>query len=77
MTIKIITKGVDPKTTPLRGTCSNSRTEVECAQVDAKYNGNYDCRDQREQPYYSVVCPVCAHGIYMRKYVPHDGRGPG
>ena len=77
MAIKIISKGVDPKTTPLRGTCSNCRTEVECQQSDAKYNDNYDCRDPRESAYYSVVCPVCSSGIYLRKYIPHDGRGPG
>ena len=74
MTIKIITKGVDPKTTPLRGTCSNCRTEVECTQQDATPT---ESSDQRDFGSFHVKCPVCSASIYMRKYVPHDGRGPG
>lgn len=77
MTIKVIAKGINPKTIPLRGTCHNCSTVVECAQEDAKHHDNYDVRDPREQPYDTVSCPVCGHSIVVKKYVPHDGRGPG
>lgn len=74
MTIKIITKGVDPKTIPLRGACFNCKTTVECLQSDAKC---HDSRNQRDSAYYSVICPVCNSNIYVSEYTHHDRRGPG
>ena len=82
MSIKIISKGIDPKTIPLRGTCYTCKTVVECAQKDAVVSDAYDCRDQRSGTSYTVACPVCNSSIYVTKHVghkyeEHDGRGPG
>lgn len=72
MTIKIITKGVNPKAILLRGSCYNCKTVVECSKDDAK-----NTYDQRDGNSWSVVCPVCSGSIYLVEYEPHDGRGPG
>ena len=73
MTIKIITRGADPKKTILECACNNCKTIFECEKSDAKYEGNYDCRDPRESPYYTVSCPVCNRGVYVKDAIKHWG----
>ena len=58
--MKIISRGVDPKTIPLLGTCSTCKTSVEFLRSEATY---YAAHVQREQEYWCVVCPVCNGSI--------------
>ncbi len=76
MAIKIIARGILPKTIPLRGTCSQCSTVVECTESDVTVQDG-DQRDQRDRGYSYVSCPVCSAHIVVARYIEHDGRGPG
>lgn len=52
--MKIIQRGTDPKSTPIRATCNNCQTVFEFHPIEAKYS-----YDQREGDFYSIDCPVC------------------
>lgn len=56
--MKIISKGIDPKTVSIMATCTNCRTTVEFMPSEAKYTS-----DQRDGDFYSVICPVCESTI--------------
>lgn len=66
MTIKIITKGVDPKTVPMRGTCQNCKTVVECGKEDVQQY--YGTQRDMDAGYSYVVCPLCTAQIVIRRY---------
>jgi len=68
MTIKIITKGVDPKTIPMRGTCHNCKTVVECAKEDVKQY--YSNQRDMDEGYSYVACPLCSVQITVKEYNP-------
>ncbi len=68
MTIKIITRGIDPKTFPWRGTCHNCKTVFECDKSDTTHHPNYDPRDPREQDYDTATCPVCNAQAHVTVY---------
>jgi endogenous inhibitor of DNA gyrase (YacG/DUF329 family) len=56
--MKIISKGVDPKTMPIMATCNKCGTTVEFMPSEAKYSS-----DQRDGDFYTVECPVCTGSI--------------
>lgn len=68
MTVKIITRGIDPKTIPWRGTCFNCKTVIECGKEDTTHHPNYDPRDPREQAYETASCPVCNSQVIVNPY---------
>lgn len=52
--MRIINKGVDPKTKPIMASCNRCKTVVEFMPNEAQYHS-----DPREDDFYTVVCPVC------------------
>jgi len=72
MTIKIITKGIGPKTIPLCGTCYTCRTVVECEQSDANFYSSSYGGDSG----YCVVCPVCSASISLTQRLPDPPEPP-
>ena len=56
--MKIIERGTDPKTVPIRATCNHCRTVFEFHPIEAKYNS-----DQRDGDFYSIDCPVCKRTV--------------
>lgn len=68
--MKIIERGTDPNTTPIRATCNHCRTIFEFQPIEAKYNS-----DQRDGDCYSIDCPVCNRTVYKnanRGAYPYD-----
>lgn len=62
MAIEIIKRGEipNPKYT---ATCHKCKTEVTFLQSDARYQNVHYSRDQREQSFHYVDCPVCSAQI--------------
>jgi hypothetical protein len=61
--MKIISRGVDPRTLTYQATCNRCKTVVEFTRDDpeVKYNN-----DQRDGDYLSCSCPVCADMITVQ-----------
>lgn len=68
--MKIITKGSDPSTVPMRATCSNCKTEIEFLPHEAKYTS-----EQRDGDFYQIACPVCSHTITKAARSGYNGPG--
>ncbi len=63
--MKILKRGVVPNPN-YRGICGHCETEVE-AEPHEVATHHPDQRDPRETTTYTVICPLCKRGIYMKK----------
>lgn len=57
--MKIIKRGIDPKSYPIEFNCTGCGTIFETTQTEAKYTPGHP-HDQREGPYWTHPCPVCS-----------------
>jgi endogenous inhibitor of DNA gyrase (YacG/DUF329 family) len=58
--IRIVKRGVDPKTLPFRVKCPDCETIFELLDTDAT---PVSCRDERSRAYWVVDCPVCVRRL--------------
>lgn len=56
--MRVIHQGTDPKTVPLRGTCSNCKTTVEFTKQETVIEY------ERNHTLHKVVCPTCGQFIF-------------
>lgn len=56
--MKIIERGTDPQSTPIRATCNHCKTVFEFHPIEAEYTS-----DQRDGNFYLIGCPVCKHTV--------------
>ena len=59
--MKLIKRGVDPKTAIRHATCSYCKSEYEFTLSDPEVKYTYD---QRDGDFYSFPCQVCKNTIY-------------
>jgi hypothetical protein len=74
--VKIISRGVKPEDKVYKGTCMNCMTVFECQRHEGTF---HEARDQRDDSYLSVKCPVCGKSAnaYLKRggdLVPSDMR---
>lgn len=63
--MKILKHGRLPEEDIFRGTCSYCKTEFECKRHEGKM---HYARDQRDENYLTVDCPVCTKSTTAYKY---------